>query len=111
MKLYRNGAFGQNHLTMHDILSQAGEDGLLNKMCLSEITSLRDSSKGISKHLFHLLWANRKSSIANIAKLEKEIALKQRELEELQKQFDVYKAKMESLLISQLELLKDVNKD
>ena len=32
-------------------------------------------------------------------------------LEELQKQFDVYKAKMESLLISQLELLKDVNKD
>lgn len=73
MKLYRNGAFGQSHLTMHDILSQAGEDGLLNKMCLSEITSLRDSSKGMSKHLFHLLWANRKSSIANIAKLEKEL--------------------------------------
>ena len=36
---------------------------------------------------------------------------KRKELEELTKQFDVYKAKMESLLISQLELLKDVNKD
>lgn len=27
------------------------------------------------------------------------------------KQFDIYKAKMESLLISQLEILKEVNKD
>lgn len=43
--------------------------------------------------------------------LENEIALKRRELDDVQKQFDVYKAKMESLLISQLELLKDINKD
>ena len=45
------------------------------------------------------------------AELEQEVSLKTREMEELKKQFDVYKAKMESLLISQLELLKDVNKD
>ena len=32
-------------------------------------------------------------------------------LDDVQKQFDVYKAKMESLLISQLELLKEVNKE
>ena len=38
-------------------------------------------------------------------------ALKQKSLEDLQKQFDVYKAKMESLLISQLELIKEINKD
>lgn len=43
--------------------------------------------------------------------LENEIALKKRELDDVQKQFDVYKAKMESLLISQLELLKDINKE
>lgn len=43
--------------------------------------------------------------------LEQQITLKTKELEDLQKQFDVYKAKMESLLISQLELLKEVNKD
>ena len=42
---------------------------------------------------------------------EKEIWLKKRELDDVQKQFDIYKAKMESLLISQLELLKDINKD
>ena len=34
-----------------------------------------------------------------------------RQMEEVKKQFDVYKAKMESLLISQLELLKDINKE
>lgn len=43
--------------------------------------------------------------------LTNQIALKQKELEDIQKQFDVYKAKMESLLISQLELLKEINKE
>ncbi len=43
--------------------------------------------------------------------LEREISAKSKELDELQKKFDVYKAKMESLLISQLELIKDINKD
>ncbi len=52
--------------------------------------------------------ANAKKSIDN---LDAEIVLKKKELDDLQKQFDIYKAKMESLLISQLELLKDVNKD
>ena len=41
--------------------------------------------------------------------LENEITLKTKELDDIKKQFDIYKAKMESLLISQLELLKDVN--
>ncbi len=48
---------------------------------------------------------------AQLMELEQQITLKTKELEDLQKQFDVYKAKMESLLISQLELLKEVNKD
>ncbi len=43
--------------------------------------------------------------------LNNEIILKRKELDDAQKQFDVYKAKMESLLISQLELLKEINKD
>ena len=45
-----------------------------------------------------------------ISELEQQILLKRKEMEDIQKQFDVYKAKMESLLISQLELLKDINK-
>ena len=43
--------------------------------------------------------------------LNQSIALKQREKDEIEKQFDIYKAKMESLLISQLELIKDMKKD
>ena len=41
----------------------------------------------------------------------KELTAKEKELVEMKKQFDVYKAKMESLLIAQLELLKDMNED
>jgi len=47
----------------------------------------------------------------NAMELDQHILLKTKELEDLKKQLDVYKAKMESLLISQLELLKEVNKD
>ncbi len=43
--------------------------------------------------------------------LDNEILAKKKELDDVKKQFDIYKAKMESLLISQLELLKDINKE
>jgi cell division initiation protein len=38
----------------------------------------------------------------------KQLLMKEKELVDLKKQFDVYKAKMESLLIGQLELIKDI---
>ena len=47
----------------------------------------------------------------SVEELNLQILAKQKELEDLKKQFDVYKAKMESLLISQLELLKDIKED
>ena len=43
--------------------------------------------------------------------LEREITDKKKELENVNKQFDVYKAKMESLLIAQLELLKEIKSE
>ena len=43
--------------------------------------------------------------------ISQEITNKEKELADLKKEFDVYKAKMESLLISQLELLKEINND
>lgn len=46
-----------------------------------------------------------------VDELNNEILMKQKELDDVKKQFDIYKAKMESLLISQLELLKDINKE
>ena len=47
----------------------------------------------------------------SLDELNTQIVLKEKELDELKKQFEVYKAKMESLLISQLELLKDIKDD
>lgn len=44
-----------------------------------------------------------------VTQLDSEIFAKKKELDDVRKQFDIYKAKMESLLISQLEILKDVN--
>lgn len=46
-----------------------------------------------------------------VEELNNECITKQKEMEDTKKQFDVYKAKMESLLISQLELIKDINKN
>ena len=51
------------------------------------------------------------SSERRLAEIEQQIAIKERRMEEVKKQFDVYKAKMESLLISQEELIKEINKD
>ncbi len=47
----------------------------------------------------------------SVDELNAQIINKQKELEDLKKEFDVYKAKMESLLISQLELLKDIKEE
>lgn len=47
-------------------------------------------------------------SKSKIDELNTQIMIKEKEIEDLKKQFNVYKAKMESLLISQLELIKDM---
>lgn len=47
----------------------------------------------------------------SVGDLDNQIIMKKKELEDMKKQFDIYKAKMEALLISQLEILKDMNKE
>ena len=51
---------------------------------------------------------NAKAAVDDLSRQEFELRVK---MEETKKQFDMYKAKMEALLISQLELLKDINKE
>ena len=48
---------------------------------------------------------------STVEEINTQILMKQKEIEDLKKQFEVYKAKMESLLISQLEMLKDSQED
>ena len=51
------------------------------------------------------------SSLKQLDEIDKQIAIKEERFEEVKKQFDVYRAKMESLLISQEELIKEINKE
>ena len=53
----------------------------------------------------------KENSVKTMNELDQQITLKEKQLDDLTKQFDIYKAKMESLLISQLELIKDMKKD
>ena len=77
-------------------------------MAQSAADEVRDLANKQAEQILKDAQAQAKESVNE---LEQEIVMKNKELDELKKQFDVYKAKMESLLISQLELLKDVNKD
>ena len=77
-------------------------------MAQSTAEEVKNVARQQAEQIINDAQANARQEIVN---LEQEILLKKKELEDAQKQFDIYKAKMESLLISQLEILKDINKD
>lgn len=86
------------------------ESTLQNTLIMAQSTA--DDVKNIAKQQADQIISEAQMTAKQaVAGIEQNIILKQRELDELQKQFDVYKAKMESLLISQLELLKDIKED
>ena len=86
------------------------EGTLQNTLIMAQSTA--EEVKNVAKQQADQIVAEAKSSVQDrVNRLNQEIAAKEQQKEELTKQFDVYKAKMESLLISQLELLKEVNKE
>ena len=86
------------------------ESTLQNTLVMAQSTA--EEVKSVAKKQADQLLNEAKATAErDVIDLEQKISFKKRELESIQKQFDIYKAKMESLLISQLELLKEVNKD
>ena len=86
------------------------ESTLQNTLVMAQSTA--DEIKKVAKQESEQIVRDAQATAKEkLMELEQQISIKTRELDELKKQFDVYKAKMESLLISQLELIKDVNKD
>ena len=86
------------------------ESTLQNTLLMAQSTA--EDVKNIAKQQADQIIADAQGNAKKqVEILETEIKDKKRELEELQRQFDIYKAKMESLLISQLELLKDINNE
>ena len=86
------------------------EETLQNTLLMAQSTA--EEVKSVAKQKAdQIIEDARASSQKEAASLDSQILMKRKELEDIQKQFDIYKAKMESLLISQLELIKEINKD
>ena len=86
------------------------ESTLQNKLVMAQSTA--EEVKNVAKQKADQIVDEAKvNAQKQVDELNNEIIMRQKELDDVKKQFDIYKAKMESLLISQLELLKDVNKE
>ncbi len=89
---------------------KAIESTLQNTLVMAQTTA--EEVKNVAKQKADQIVEEAKASAQKqVDDLNNEIVLKQKEVDDIKKQFDIYKAKMESLLISQLELLKEVNKN
>ncbi len=86
------------------------EDTLQNALVVAQGTAetVKSNAKVEADNIIKEAEINAQKSVENISK---QVVQKQLQLDEAKKQFDVYKAKMEALLISQLEILKEVNKN
>lgn len=86
------------------------EDTLQNTLLMAQTTAeeVKEVARQQAEQIIKEAEGNARKSVDDLGQ---EIVMKRKELEDIKKQFDVYKAKMESLLISQLELLKDINKE
>lgn len=86
------------------------EETLQNTLLMAQSTA--EEVKNVAKQKADQIINDAKASTQKESDLlQTEILNRKKELENLQKQFDIYKAKMESLLISQLELIKEINKN
>ena len=86
------------------------EETLQNTLIMAQTTA-EDVKKIAGQQAEQIVAEAKNIAQQQVSELDSEIIAKKKELEDVKKQFDIYKAKMESLLISQLELLKDINKD
>ncbi len=85
------------------------ESTLQNTLMMAQATA--EDVKKVARQQAEQIVSEAKGTAQEKAReLDNEIVLKKKELDDIKKQFDIYKAKMESLLISQLELIKDINK-
>ncbi|MCI8587398.1 MAG: DivIVA domain-containing protein [Clostridia bacterium] len=86
------------------------ENTLQNTLVMAQTTA--DEVKSVAKQQADQILIEAKSNAQKaLDELSQEVRMKQMALDDVKKQFDIYKAKMESLLISQLELLKGCNED
>lgn len=85
------------------------EDTLQNALIVAQGTA-ETVKKNAKAEAENILKEAELTAIKSADEISKQTIEKKLKLDDAKKQFDVYKAKMEALLISQLELLKEINK-
>ena len=86
------------------------EETLQSTLIMAQSTA--EEVKKVARQQADQIIADAKGSAQkSVDDLSQEITVKKKEMDDVKKQFDIYKAKMEALLISQLEILKDINED
>ena len=86
------------------------ESTLQNTLVMAQTTA--EEVKNVAKQKADQILEDARANVQKqVVDLNDEVLLKQKELEDVKRQFDVYKVKMESLLMSQLDLLKEINKN
>ena len=112
-KLYKeNKALKDNAEELHNDVGQYKdiESTLQNTLIIAQKTA--DEVQNVAKKQAEQIIKDAEyQAKTKLDEINTQLMIKEKELDELKKQFSVYKAKMESLLISQLELIKDINKE
>ena len=86
------------------------EDTLQNALVVAQGTA-ETVKKNAQVEAENILKEAELTAIKSADEINKQTLEKKMQLDDAKKQFDVYKAKMEALLISQLELLKEINRN
>ena len=112
-KLYKeNKAIKDNAEELHNDVGQYKdiESTLQNTLIIAQKTA--DEVQNVAKKQAEQIIKDAEyQAKTKLDEINTQLMIKEKELDELKKQFSVYKAKMESLLISQLELIKDMAED
>ena len=112
-KLYKENA--EIRMQLEDLNSNVGkykniESTLQNTLVMAQTTA--EEVKSVAKQQAEQIIKDAENTARHsVDELNTQIMMKQKELEDMKRQFEVYKAKMEALLISQLEMLKEVKED
>ena len=72
---------------------------------------LIDACQNIPENVLCALRNAKENALRAVDELEQQIRAKEQQYSDVKTQFDIYKAKMESLLISQSELIREMNQE
>jgi hypothetical protein len=73
MEMYRRGDFGEEHLTLNDILIKAKAPDLVEKMTITEIEHLINRSSGMVRQMFGYIKNQKLEIIEKERHLEEEL--------------------------------------